>query len=116
GYRRSSRGSSDRSEQLTHAGARLVELRLARPHAALENRRTLFVRQPLDVVENEDRAVAGGERTQRGFDPRGEARIALGDRRRGKLAEPVVADFLTPAAARQVRERGVHRQPVDPGR
>ena len=46
-------------EELAHPRARLVELRLAGADAALEDRRALLVRQALDVVEHEDRAIAG---------------------------------------------------------
>ena len=104
-------------EQLAHLRARLVQLRLAGPHPALEDRRALLVRQALDVVEHEDRAVARRELPERCLDARGERRSRapwLG--RRGNLGQRFVADLLAAAAPREVRERRVDREPVDPGR
>src|SRR5678815_5893255 len=68
------------------------------------------------VVQYEDRTIPRRQLGERGLDARGERRIAFGGGWRRYLGQPFVADLVAPTAPREVRERRVDGEPVDPRR
>ena len=85
-----------------------------------QDRRDFLVLQPFDVVQDDHGPVADRQLRETPFEPRPQHRVAVGgprghDIRRHPAARARVQRFGWRGATRAVRQRGIHRQPVDPG-
>ena len=106
-------------EELAHLGARLVQLRLRRAHAAAEDVGDLLVLQPLDVVQHQHRAIPRRQRVQRPLEPRAQPRIASPARPRPAApssASSPRSRFCRACVRVACDKRRVDRQPIHPGR